>query len=265
LSLRSGPAKTLGMEESQTNSPSSAPAFWADLETAEAALDGDEKAAKRVLDILHAPGFRSKLINRGASDTEADDLVGDLAADCFGGEKPRGGLHRLLGHFNGRCPLEGYLLRVGFNRLINLKRRQKHEAELPGDEDRREDPFDELPDSGPVEASEDAVVDLLRSAVVGALAEVDQEKLVILRLVHSYGIPQKRVGEMWEMPESTISRAMKMLREDLQHAILRNARRLDPWLDLDWEDFLDLCSGSIDLFDEVKSCGDDGDCSVDLS
>lgn len=226
----------------------SPPVYLADLELAEAALDGDEEAAAEIVGMLQDAKFRGMLVGRGATHTLAEDLVGDLIGDCFGGEKAKGGLHRLLEHYNGTCPLEAYLIRVGCNRLINKIRKDKCKGELPQREDQAGDRFDALPGAvaeGPVE---DAVVELLRAAVMQALAEVDPQKLVLLRLVHSYGIPQKRVGAMWGLTEATISRALSALRNELMQSILRHLREADSGLQIEWGDFLALCAESLDLF-----------------
>jgi RNA polymerase sigma factor (sigma-70 family) len=224
-----------------------------DLELAEAALEGDGESAREVGDLVKDPGFKRWLVSRGASPSEADDLLGDLLTDCFGGEKARGGLHRILGKFNGACTLKSFLHRIALNRLISLKRKQKLTVSLErdSDDDQPDDRtlgVDDLPDGGePV--SEEEVVDLLRSAVVKALASVNQERLVLLRLIHSYRIPQNRVGQMWGWHDSKVSRNMATLIDELKGAILLAVREEDPWLQIEWDDFLGLCGESIDLFD----------------
>lgn len=222
--------------------------FEADLELAEAALGGDEEAAAKLLKMIKEPSLHSHLIRRGASPSEANDLLGDLLGDCFSGVKSKGGMHRLLGRYNGRCSLRAFLSRVVVNRLVNLKRRQRHEHTLPGMNSGQDDPFEKIPAVMETDLAEDAVIDLLRGAVIEALAEVDQEKLVLLRLVHSYRLPQKRVGRMWGLSESKISRVLTALLDDLRGRLLASIRRSDPWLQVEWEDFLGLCGESIDLF-----------------
>ena len=228
------------------------PAYSEDLDLAEAALEGEVEAVARVQEIVQAPTFAGWLIKRGATPAEADDLLGDLMTDCFGGERARGGLHRLLGRFNGGCTLKSFLHRVALNRLISLKRKQEKFATLgPAgeDEDRRgEDPIERIA-AVPDLATEDQVLEILRDAVKAALAEVSQEKLVLFRLVHSYGVRQNQIAQMWEWHDAKVSRSMTGLAVELRDLIMAKVRDADPWLQVEWEDCLGIMGESIDLFD----------------
>lgn len=222
--------------------------FPDDLDVAERALEGDTDAAERVAEVLRNPALVSWLVKRGATGTEAHDLVGDLFTDCFGGEKVKGGMHRLLGKFNGACRLDSFLRRVALNRLISLKRKARPSVSL--DEEPDEDGCSPVILAAGAEVqSEDVLIDLLRDAVMKAFAEVDQEQLVLFRLAHSYRILQQDLGMMWGWHPSKVSRALGALILDLRGKILDELRRADPWLELEWEDFLELCAETTDLFD----------------
>ncbi|MEP4077700.1 RNA polymerase sigma factor [Haloferula sp.] len=229
-----------------------APKHQADLDLVDAALDGDEKAVAKVVGILDAGKIRAALLKRGASASEADELLGDLSGDCFGGHKAKGGLHRLLAKFNGACPLEGYLQRVAINRLISLKRKQKPVVELDAGAGDDATSAIDLPDSGNDADSEDRIVELIREAIFDTFAAAEPEQLVIFRLVHSYKVPQKRVGELWGWHESKVSRALSSLQDALRSGIMKRIQERDPWLEIEWADFLKLCSQSIDLFGSEK-------------
>lgn len=218
-----------------------------DLVLAEHALEGDPVAVGRVLAMLRAPEFAAFLRGRGATVTEAEDLIGNLIGDCFGGERVKGGLHRLLGRYNGTCPLPAFLRRAAVNRLISLKRKQalRREAEPSGEDGRAA--ILELPARAASEGDEE-IIPLLRDALHAAFAAVDPERLVLFRLVHTHGVPQKRVAAIWGWHESKVSRALDALRGELKAAILDGIRRRDAWLDLRWEDFVALCAESNDLF-----------------
>jgi len=136
---------------------------------------------------------------------------------------------------------------VALNRLISLKRKKK--AEVVSIDDNHLAADSSLLSQGSDLAKEDEVVELLCSALRGAFASVDQEKLVILRLVQSYRLSQKQVGVAWGYSESKVSRALSQLTEELREQILRELKKRDPWLHLEWNDFLALCDESIDLFD----------------
>lgn len=230
----------------------SGPRSWSDdVALAEAALEGEPAALQRLLALLQSPELRRSLVSRGASFTEAEDVAGDLAGDCFAGQKVRGGAFRLLAHYNGKGSLLSFLRHVALRRLIDLKRRQaahpragEANASSPGD------PLDRLSHGMAVTAGgDDLVVGLLAEALRRAFATADQESLLLFRLVHGYGVPQKDIARMWGWTESTLSRRMKALGSHLRSAVLDEARRADPWLELRWDDFVSLCRESIDLFE----------------
>ncbi len=229
------------------NSSPSARSFTDDLDLAESALEGRPAAVAAVKDILDHPTLHSSLIKRGASPSEADEIIGDLSGDCFGGQKASGGLHRLLGKYNGSGPLAAFLRRAALHRLISKKRRTKDTVSVT-ESNTPDSPGIVL--SAPEDhLSDDAVVDLLQEAVKHAFATVDQEKLVLFRLIHSYQIPQKKLSKLWGWHESKISRSMSALMADLKEKILTHIHKQDPWLRLEWQDFIALCGESIDIFD----------------
>jgi RNA polymerase sigma factor (sigma-70 family) len=220
------------------------------LDLAEQALEGDPRALQSILEMLRSPDLVAALRSRGASDSEATDLIADLMGDCFGGERAKGGLHRLLERYNGSCPLPAFLRHVALHRLIDLKRKQAKRKVVTARDDDDEDPLANIaaPGGGADEPADTSVVTLLREAITRTFASVEPEKLVLYRLVHSYGVPQKQVGALWGMPEWTISRKLDSLRDELQRGILAEIRRRDAWLELEWEDLMALCSESVELF-----------------
>lgn len=217
-----------------------------DLELVEAALAGDEEAAHMIAEMIREPRLLAVLVKRGAKLQEAEDIVSELADGCFGKEHKKGQLANLLDKYSGKAPLAAYLNRVALHRLISHKRKKRPDGislDTGGGEG------GELQVGSEVAASEDVIVDLLREAIMKAFAEVDQEKLVMFRLVQSYRLKQKRVGAMWGWHESKVARNLGSLRDELREKILENIRQRDPWLNLEWEDFLALCGESVDLFD----------------
>jgi DNA-directed RNA polymerase specialized sigma24 family protein len=229
-------------ENSMRNAAPGLTAPHPDFDLAESALDGDAGAIEEVLAMLRANELRAGLVSRGASPTEAEDILGDLCGDCFGGERAKGGLHRLLGRYRGRCPLPAYLRHVATNRLISLKRKQRHTVSTDSDEIR------ELPGSGAGWMADDALISLLREALVTSIASMDPEKLVIIRLIESYGIPQKRIGSLLGWHESKISRLKANFISELHDRVMAEVRAADPWIELEWEDFLGLCVESVEIF-----------------
>ncbi|NNC90463.1 MAG: sigma-70 family RNA polymerase sigma factor [Akkermansiaceae bacterium] len=238
------------MDEGQLPDESPAPPRYAEeLEIALAALDGEEQAVQAVKAILDDPALRRWLVARGASAAEADELFGDLLTDCFAGRKKSGEMNRLLGRYNGACKLQNFLRRVVLNRFIDRKRRAPDVVSLPTESDEDDGRGGrELAAPSGID-SEDAISQILVDAVRRAFASVDQEKLVLFRLFHSYQISQQRIAAMWGWHYSKVSRALTGLCEELRDGIMAEVRQADPWLQLEWEDFVDLCGDSLDLFD----------------
>ena len=219
------------------------------LDLAEKALEGDAKALESIMEMLRSPDLVAALRSRGASHSEAADLIADLVGDCFGGERAKGGLHRLLARYNGSCPLPAFLRHVALHRLIDLKRKLSKRKMAAVRDDDDEDPLENIAAPGGVdEPADTSLIALLRDAITKTFESVEPEKLVLYRLVHSYGVPQKQVGALWGMPEWTISRKLDSLRDELQRGILAEIRRRDAWLELEWEDLMALCSESVELF-----------------
>ena len=221
-----------------------------ELELAEAALAGDESAAAAIRSPQVNAHLESALRNRGASDTEARDLVADLWADCF---DEREGRRPLLEKYTGKGPLAAFLTRTALNRLIDYKRRQKFRGQLPGtgngDSEPAGDAFDRLPDEdAPAADREDQLVGMLRDALLAAFGKIDPEKLAILKLVNVHRLDQSLVGQMWGWSQSKVSRTISSVMEEVRDATLAELHRIDPWLDLRWGDFISLCGESIDLF-----------------
>ncbi len=219
-----------------------------DLDLAEAALSGDEAAAAQIRSPEQSGRIEAALRNRGASPTEASDIAADLWADCF---DTRDGRSPLLEKYSGKGALSAFLTRAALNRLIDYKRRQKFRGQLPsaGSEPDGGDGFDRLPDSsGDAEFGEDQLVALLREALLAAFAKVDPEKLVILKLVNVHGLDQGAVAKMWGWSQSKVSRTIGSVINDIREQTIGEMRRIDPWLELKWEDFIHLCAESSGLF-----------------
>ncbi|MFL6590644.1 MAG: RNA polymerase sigma factor [Chthoniobacterales bacterium] len=192
--------------------------------------------------------YNGKLVGvlraRGANQTEAEDLVADLWADCFA---PRGGREPLLSKYQGRCALESWLLTVATNRLVDLKRRQSFRVDVPPSADSPEDFFDRRPQ--PEKAtSEKQLVVLLRDAIKRAFAKQDADAVLMLKLVHLHELSQREIARMWGWHESKVSRTLDVTRQNVARIILSELKQIDPWLELRWEDFVELCAGSSDVF-----------------
>jgi RNA polymerase sigma factor (sigma-70 family) len=193
--------------------------------------------------------YQGKLVGvlraRGANQTEAEDLVADLWTDCFGAR----GENRptLLTKYQGRCALESWLLTVATHRLVDLKRRQSFRVEVPSSPDSPDDFFDRR--AHPEKAtSEKHLLHLLREAIKRAFATQDAEAILMLKLVHLHQLTQREIARMWGWHESKVSRTLEVTRQNVARVILSELKKVDPWLELRWEDFVELCASSADVF-----------------
>lgn len=192
--------------------------------------------------------YHGKLVgvlrSRGANQTEAEDLVADLWTDCFA---PRGNRQTLLTKYQGRCALESWLLTVATNRLVDLKRRQSFRVEVPASSDSPEDFFDRRAQPEKP-TSEKPLLYLLRTAIQRAFARQDADAILMLKLVHLHQLTQREISRMWGWHESKVSRTLEVTRQSVARIILTELKKVDPWLELRWEDFVELCAGSTEVF-----------------
>lgn len=217
-----------------------------DMQVVREALAGSADACAAIRGDATAGWLESVLIKRGASPTEAGDIVADLMADCFGAKE---GKPPLLESYNGGGPLRGFLSRAGVNRLIDLKRRQKFQGQLPerGLDSGPTDEFDLLEGANPSELTDDALVDLLRDALMVAFAKCNPRDLVLMRLVTVHGVRQEAIAARFGWSQSKVSRAVNSAMTQIRRETMAEIRRADPWLELEWEDFLALCRSSTDF------------------
>lgn len=214
-----------------------------DSDLVAAALQGDAAACAQIGSAETTHWLRSVLIKRGASPTEAGDLTADLLADCFGAKE---GKPPLLEKYNGKGKLRAFLTRAAINRLIDLKRHQKFEGQLPQHhrESAPTDEFDMLAGEESIEPAQDHLVDLLRDALLHAFSQCDPLHLVLMRLVVVHGVRQDLVGMLFGWSQSKVSRAISAVMTTIKEETMAELQRADPWLELEWEDFLSLCRSS---------------------
>jgi RNA polymerase sigma factor (sigma-70 family) len=187
----------------------------------------------------HQASLGNILRARGASDIETAELLADLWGDCVvrNDDQPS-----LLEKFSGKCSLQGWLATVATRRWIDLKRRQQRRGEnhapQSGDEDH--DPLEHLPATTAV-PSDDVLVNLLRDSLQAAFASCPPADLLMLRLVYLHGLSQRELMRMWGWSESKVSRKLSQAMEQIEQQTMKHLKQQDSWLDLTWQDFVDLC------------------------
>ena len=215
-----------------------------DLAFVQRVLTGEAAAATELRARYHGK-LVGVLRGRGANQTEAEDLVADLWTDCFA---PRGNRQTLLTKYQGRCALESWLLTVATHRLVDLKRRQSFRVEVGNNNAEASDDFFDRRPHPEKPTSETQLLHLLREAIKLAFAKQDADAVLMLKLVHLHQLTQREIARMWGWHESKVSRTLEVTRQSVAKIILLELKKADPWLELRWEDFVELCAGSTEVF-----------------
>lgn len=178
------------------------------------------------------------LLSRGASRTEAEDLLADLWSDCVpGGEdKPS-----LLEKFGAKSKLLGWLSTVATRRWIDFKRRQSRIVHPADSEDHGADWPAHVSAPERIEG-EDALVEILRRSLQSAFDRCTSETVVLLRLRYVHKLSQRELAQMLGWHESKTSRLLAQTMQEIETATLSEIGKHDPWLSMTWDDFVDLCN-----------------------
>jgi len=187
----------------------------------------------------HHPSLIGILRARGASVDETEELLADLWGDCVprNNDEPA-----LLDKFSGKCSVQAWLATVATRRWIDLKRKQTRRGEnaSPARAAEASDPLENLPAAGAT-TRDDWVVELLRDSLRAAFAACAPVDMLMLRLVYLHGVSQRELMRMWGWSESKVSRQLSHAMERIEQTTLRELKRKDAWLELAWQDFVDLC------------------------
>ncbi len=216
----------------------------ADFELAQECLLGDERAIRTMQERCRTP-LMQFLTGSGAGAVEAEEITESLFTDCTIGHGTRTARFEKYG---GRCALLSWMKTIALNELISVRRRQAtHRTAVEMAEGAGSNPGEtgDLPFQGAVEtavAPADATLPvIMKTALQKALGECQASELVMLSLVHLKGLTQREVAELWRWDEPRISRALRRTMQHIAERTLRHARATDPWLEIGWRDFVQLC------------------------
>jgi RNA polymerase sigma factor (sigma-70 family) len=196
---------------------------------------GDAEALAELREKCHG-SLLGILLSRGADRTEAEDLLADLWADCVPGQDDR---PSILEKFSGRCTLQGWLATVATNRWVDRKRKQSRFVDPMQDRSTETDYIHRI--EAVSYASDDTLIALLRDCLKAAFAQCAPEVRVVLRLVHLHELSQREIVKMLGWSESKVSRFLKTATEEIEKHTLAEVKKRDPWLELKWQDFVELC------------------------
>ena len=207
-----------------------------DFLLAQKCLEGDAQAIRLLQETYKTP-LMNYLVHMGAEAAEARTLVSDLWADCIA---PRPDRKPRLATYSGNAPLQAWLKTVVFNHAIRDKRDEARGPVIvgvPGPDG----PEPEFPDPEHPSPPEQPVLDIILTAVQAAFRECDPEEFLLLNLAHANRLRGREIARMYDCSEAKISRGLDAARIKLKAAILRHVKERDPWLEIQWEDFVELC------------------------
>ncbi len=220
-----------------------------DLELVDRAISGDAVAVRQFQD-TYRPLLERVLMSRGVDRVQAEDLVADIIAECFGAGK-NGQTRPLLEKFEGRASLSTWMIRTTWNRWLDLKRRDKFRGELPSYDDDAEkgvDPFDRVAGSEEGERLLDGdLAELMGRAIRHAFDSLEPDVLLMLKLSYLHGISQAVIARMWQCDQTRISRTLTAARQQVAVATMKFIREADHAVTLEWEDFQKLCAAGLEL------------------
>ena len=220
-----------------------------DLDLVDRAVSGDV-AAVRDFQETYRPLLERLLMSRGVDRLQAEDLVADIIAECFGAGK-NGQTRPLIEKFEGRSSLSTWMIRITWNRWLDLKRRDKFRGELPSyddDDDRLGDQFDRVAGNNPDDELLDSdLSELMGRASREAFDSLGPDVLLMMKLSYLHGVSQANIARMWQCDQTRVSRSLTAAREQVAVVTMRRIREADSSLMLEWEDFQKLCAAGLDL------------------
>jgi RNA polymerase sigma factor (sigma-70 family) len=134
------------------------------------------------------------------------------------------------------------LATVATNRWIDRKRKQNRHLD-PNHDGSGSAEHDHLAnlEAPPSYASDDTLVNLLRDCLKAAFGRCASEARVLLRLVYLHELSQREIVQMLGWSESKVSRFLSQAMKEIEKHTLAEVKKRDPWLELSWRDFVDLC------------------------
>lgn len=186
------------------------------------------------------------LQSAGALPHEAREIVAELWSDCITSQTdtlPK------LARYNGNCALKTFLNTVALNTLLTRRRREtKRDAifsptEIVAGKPESDTSFS-AKDTAPKEFVEVPLLNLMREAIETAFKECPAEDFVLLQLAHTDGLRVIELAQMFRCDAGTISRRLGRAEHGINTGTLACIKATDPWLELKWEDFIELCGAA---------------------
>jgi len=135
--------------------------------------------------------------------------------------------------------LQGWLATVATNRWVDRKRKQSRFVDPSQDRSGETDFIHRI--EAISYASEDTLIALLRDCLKAAFGQCSSEARVLLRLVYLHELSQREVVKMLGWNEAKVSRFLSKAMGEIEKHTLTKVKKQDPWLELTWQDFVELC------------------------
>jgi len=212
-----------------------------DFHFAQECLEGKTLALIHLQETYREP-LLAFLQSSGAQPHEAREIVTELWSDCVA---PQTGTAPKLARYNGACALRTFLSGVSLNTLLTRRRREKRWSNLVSDGagDGETDggvTAHQAPSDGHGKG-ETPLLEIMRDAIQAAFMACPAEDFVLLQLAHADDLHVMELARMFDRPKSTLSRDVQRAGQGIAEATIRHIKATDPWLELKWDDFLDLC------------------------
>ncbi len=209
-----------------------------DFHLAQECLEGKSSALEHLQATFRQP-LLAFLQSAGAQPQEAEEIVAELWSDAV---SVRNGTGPKLARYNGTCALKTFFNTITLNVLITRRRREKRWSNLVTPEIDEQATEAKAPASrgaaAPVEAP---LLDLMREAIQAAFMACPAEDFVLLQLAHLDGLRVVELAKIFDSSNASISRNLASAGRGVAEATLQYIKATDPWLELQWDDFLELC------------------------
>ena len=213
-----------------------------DFHLAQECIEGKTSALAHLQETYREP-LLAFLQGAGARPHEAGEIITELWSDCVVSQTETA---PKLARYSGTCALKTFLNAVTLNVLLHRRRREKRSAEPLPDERAAEemDTGNSDAPANPAKGAEEPLLALMREAIQAAFMACPAEDFVLLQLAHLDGLHVVELAKMFDCGIATISRNVSKAGQEIAEATSQYVKATDPWLELKWEDFIELCGSA---------------------
>ncbi len=215
-----------------------------DFHLAQECLEEKTSALAHLQEIYREP-LLAFLQGSGAFPHEAHEIVTELWSDCIA---PQTGTTPKLARYNGACALRTFLNTITLNTLLTRRRRENRWNNLVSADvaDGETPEVAAAPESraNGNESVEAPLLEIMREAIQAAFMACPAEDFVLLQLAHTDNLRLVELAKMFDRSIASIGRNVAKAGEGIAEATLQYIKATDPWLELKWEDFLELCASA---------------------